>query len=59
MENGVWVAFKDNRIIGYVMTQEESIARVKRGQADYFAFHEFQCDRKGAIIPYLKIKEEN
>ena len=59
MAKGVWVAFKDNRIIGYVMTEAESISRVKRGQADYFAFHEFQCDNTGAINPYLKIKEEN
>lgn len=60
MANGVWVAFKDNKIIGYVLTEEESIARVKHNEADYFVYHEFahckHCD--GTIIPYLTIKEE-
>lgn len=59
-KKGVWIAFKDNKIIGYVLTEEESIARVKHNEADYFAYHEFayckHCD--GAIIPYLAIKEE-
>lgn len=61
MANGVWVAFKDNKIIGYVLTEEESIARVKHNKADYFVYHEFahckHCD--GAIIPYLTIREED
>ena len=58
-KKGVWVAFKDNKIIGYVLTEEESIARVKRNEADYFAYHEFACCKHcdGAIIPYLTIKE--
>lgn len=58
--NGVWVAFKDNKIIGFVHTEEESVARVKRKEADYFAYHEFAlCGHcEGAIIPYLTIKEE-
>ena len=60
MTNGVWVAFKDNKIIGFVHTEEESIARVNRNEADYFAYHEFAyCKHcEGAIIPYLTIKEE-
>lgn len=60
MTNGVWIAFKNNKIIGYVHTEEESIARVKREEADYFAYHEFAlCEHcEGAIIPYLTIKEE-
>jgi hypothetical protein len=60
MTNGVWIAFKDNKIIGYVLTEEESIARVKHGEADYFVYHEFAyCKHcEGAIIPYLTIKEE-
>lgn len=59
MAKGVWIAFKDNKIIGYVLTEEESIARVKRNEADYFAYHEFACCKHcdGAIIPYLTIKE--
>ena len=58
-KKGVWIAFKDNKIIGYVLTEEESIARVKRNEADYFAYHEFaRCKHyDGAIIPYLTIKE--
>lgn len=59
-KKGVWIAFKDNKIIGYVLTEEESIARVKYNEADYFVYHEFarckHCD--GAIIPYLTVKEE-
>lgn len=61
MTNGVWVAFKDNKIIGYVLTEEESIARVKHNEADSFIYHEFACCKhcNGAIIPYLTIKEED
>lgn len=60
MASGVWVAFKNNKIVGFVHTEEESIARVKNKQADYFAFHEFSyCKHcEGAVIPYLTIKEE-
>ena len=62
MENGVWIGFKDNRIIGYVMTEPEAMARVKQGQADYFEHYNFKCrvTRKEdyAMIPYLTIKEE-
>ena len=60
MGNGVYVAFKDDKIVGFVHTEEESIARVKHKEADYFIYHEFAyCKHcEGIIIPYLTIKEE-
>ena len=60
MANGVHVAFKDGRIIGFVLTEAEAQARVKRGQADSFVWHEFATAKHGdeAIIPYLEVKEK-
>jgi len=60
MTNGVWIAFKDNKIVGFVHTEEESITRVKSGQVDSCVYHEFPyCKHcEGAVIPYLTIKEE-
>lgn len=60
MAKGVWVAFKDNKIIGFVLTEAEAQARVRCGQADHFIWHEFATSKHGteAIIPYLTIKEE-
>lgn len=59
MANGVWVAFKDNKIIGFVLTEAEAQARVRRGQADHFIWHNFATNKYGAeaIIPYLEVKE--
>lgn len=57
---GVQVAFKDGRIIGFVLTESEAQARVKRGQADYFVWYDFATTKRadGAVIPYLTVKED-
>ena len=55
MNKGVWVAFKDNKIVGYVITKKEADVRLAEGQVDSFMWCDLQINNQGAVIPYLDI----
>lgn len=55
MNKGIWVAFKENKIVGYVITKEEADARLAEGQVDSFMWYDFQTNNQGAVIPYLDL----
>ena len=55
MNKGIWVAFKENKIVGYVITKEEADVRLAEGQVDSFMWCDLQTNNQGAVIPYLDI----